>query len=72
MEEARERVIEVCDDHDIPWGFSCADAGVARHWMERGMRWLPLSNDANILFSTYANMVGALTADDANRPGEGR
>ena len=72
MEAARERVIEVCDEHDVPWGFSCADADTARHWMERGMRWVPLSNDANILFSAYADMVGALAADDASRPGEDR
>ncbi|HWK13188.1 MAG TPA: aldolase/citrate lyase family protein [Rhizobiaceae bacterium] len=62
MNEATERVIEVCTAKKIPWGFSCQSIEAGRKWLDRGIQWMPLSNDANAIFNTFAPLASGLKA----------
>lgn len=54
MLAAIEQVIATCERHDVPWGFSAQDQTTAAKWIERGIRWMPFSNDTNALFNTFS------------------
>lgn len=62
MEAATERVIAVCEEAGVPWGFSCQDIPTAQRWLDRGIRWVPFANDAAILFNAFSETAGALKA----------
>jgi 2-keto-3-deoxy-L-rhamnonate aldolase RhmA len=75
MKEARERVILVCEESGVPWGFSCPDIIGAQEWIDRGLRWLPFSNDANVLLDAFSSAAQTLTKyakirDNTNHEGE--
>ena len=46
--------------HDIPWGFSAQDTAAGAKWIERGIRWMPYSNDVNALFNTFSTAASEL------------
>jgi 2-keto-3-deoxy-L-rhamnonate aldolase RhmA len=54
MQAATDRVIAVCDEKNIPWGFSCQDLQAAEKWLGRGIKWMPFANDAAILFNSFS------------------
>jgi 2-keto-3-deoxy-L-rhamnonate aldolase RhmA len=54
MVAATERVIAVCEEKRIPWGFSCQDLQAAEKWLARGIKWMPFANDAAILFNSFS------------------
>lgn len=60
MEAATERVIAVCTDKKVPWGFSCQSLEAGKKWLDRGIQWMPLSNDANAIFNTFAPLAAGL------------
>ena len=60
MLAATEHVVATCDRHDIPWGFSAQDTTAAARWIERGIRWMPFSNDVNALFNTFSTAAATL------------
>lgn len=60
MKQATERVIEVCTEKKIPWGFSCQSLDAGKKWLDRGIQWMPLSNDANAIFNTFAPLADGL------------
>jgi len=60
MLAATEQVIATCDRHDIPWGFSAQDPAGAAKWIERGIRWMPYSNDAATLFNAFSSAAATL------------
>lgn len=60
MLEATEHVINTCTKHGVTWGFSCQDTESAKQWIERGIGWMPYSNDANALFNTFNQAATAL------------
>lgn len=60
MKEATEHVIATCDRHDIPWGFSAQNTADGAKWIERGIRWMPFSNDVNALFNTFSTAASEL------------
>lgn len=62
MNEATERVIEVCTQKNIPWGFSCQSIEAGKKWIDRGIQWMPLSNDANAIFNTFSPLAAGLKA----------
>ncbi len=60
MAAAKERVIEVCGDAGVPWGFSCQTIDDGKQWIDRGLQWLPFANDAAVLFNQFSGAAGAL------------
>jgi len=54
MQAATERMITICSEKGIPWGFSCQDLEAAEKWLARGIRWMPFVNDATILFNSFS------------------
>ncbi len=52
--EALEHIVDVCNRHDMPWGWSCQDYAAAQKWLQRGIRWMPYSNDVAVLFNTFS------------------
>lgn len=60
MRDAIERVIAVCEQHGLPWGFSCQDLDSAATWLARGMRLLPFANDAAVLFRAFSEAASSL------------
>ncbi|GGE53797.1 aldolase [Agaricicola taiwanensis] len=62
MEAATERVIEVCTEKKIPWGFSVQDVATGKKWIERGIGWMPFANDANVLFNAFSAAASELKA----------
>jgi 2-keto-3-deoxy-L-rhamnonate aldolase RhmA len=60
MVAATERVVEVCTERGVPWGFSCQDMAAAEKWLARGIRWMPFANDAAVLFNTFSGAAAGL------------
>lgn len=54
MTEALEHIIDVCNRHDMVWGWSCQDYAAAQKWLGRGMRWMPYRNDVAVLYDTFS------------------
>jgi 2-keto-3-deoxy-L-rhamnonate aldolase RhmA len=58
--EAIQRVVEVCREHCMVSGIMLFDKDQARHWIEKGMRFLAYSSDIGILADAAAEAVTEL------------
>ena len=58
--EAIDRVIEVCNKHNIITGILMFDAAILKPWIEKGMRFVAYSSDISLLADAAAKGVAEL------------
>lgn len=60
MQEAYERIFEICRRRRVPYGLSCHSPELAQKWYAKGCTWLPYSNDAAQVLNAYRAVVPQL------------
>lgn len=60
VETAREQVVETCVRLGVACGFSCHSTEMASKWIERGVTFIPYSNDAAMVFNAAKEMAPKL------------